>query len=61
MEGQQNNFYCIKEVGAKIGRHSSNQILILEENISRYHAEVTFASGVVNYFTDHLVLFTRHW
>ena len=47
MEGQQNNFYCVKECGAKIGRHSSNSILILEENISRYHAEVTFLEGVV--------------
>ncbi|KAM3129019.1 hypothetical protein pb186bvf_018863 [Paramecium bursaria] len=45
LEGQQNNFYCIKESGAKIGRHSSNQILILEENISRYHAEVVFQDG----------------
>ncbi|CAD8088860.1 unnamed protein product [Paramecium primaurelia] len=42
LESQQNNFYCIKQVGAKIGRHSSNQILILEENISRFHAEVTY-------------------
>ncbi|CAD8097383.1 unnamed protein product [Paramecium sonneborni] len=42
LESQQNNFYCIKQTGAKIGRHSSNQILILEENISRFHAEVIY-------------------
>ncbi|CAK85925.1 unnamed protein product (macronuclear) [Paramecium tetraurelia] len=41
-EGPQTNFYCIKESGGKIGRHSSNQILILEESISRFHAEVIF-------------------
>ncbi|CAD8101869.1 unnamed protein product [Paramecium sonneborni] len=42
IEGQQSNFYCVREAGAKIGRHSSNQILILEENISRFHAEIIF-------------------
>ncbi|CAK76878.1 unnamed protein product (macronuclear) [Paramecium tetraurelia] len=41
-EGPQTNFYCIKESGGKIGRHSSNQILILEESISRFHAEIVF-------------------
>jgi pSer/pThr/pTyr-binding forkhead associated (FHA) protein len=34
------SFYCLKEEGAKIGRHSSNKILILEESVSRYHAEI---------------------
>ena len=32
----------MKEDGGKIGRHSSNQILILEESISRYHAEIVY-------------------
>ena len=44
-EGPQTSFYCIKESGGKIGRHSSNQILILEESISRYHAEIQFKNG----------------
>jgi pSer/pThr/pTyr-binding forkhead associated (FHA) protein len=41
-DGPQSNYYSIKEDGGKIGRHSSNQILILEESISRYHAEIIF-------------------
>ncbi|CAD8205181.1 unnamed protein product [Paramecium pentaurelia] len=46
IEGQQSNFYCVRETGAKIGRHSSNQILILEENISRFHAEIIFQDHI---------------
>ncbi|CAD8184752.1 unnamed protein product [Paramecium octaurelia] len=46
IEGQQSNFYCVREAGAKIGRHSSNQILILEENISRFHAEIIFQDSM---------------
>ena len=42
VEGVQTSFFCVKEEGGKIGRHSSNQILILEESISRYHAEILF-------------------
>ena len=42
VEGIQTNFFCVKEAGGKIGRHSANQILILEESISRYHAEIIF-------------------
>ncbi|CAD8104158.1 unnamed protein product [Paramecium sonneborni] len=45
-EGQLSNFYCVREIGAKIGRHSSNQILILEENISRFHAEIIFKDQI---------------
>lgn len=37
-DGPQTSFYSVKEEGAKIGRHSSNQILILDESISRFHA-----------------------
>lgn len=42
VEGIQTNFFCVKEEGGKIGRHSFNQILILEESISRYHGEILF-------------------
>ena len=41
-EGAQTTFYCIKDSGGKIGRHSSNQMVILEESVSRYHAEILF-------------------
>lgn len=41
-DGPQTSFFSVKEEGAKIGRHSSNQILILDESISRYHAEIKF-------------------
>lgn len=45
-DGPQTSFFSVKEEGAKIGRHSSNQILVLDESISRYHAEIKFESGV---------------
>lgn len=45
-DGPQTSFFSVKEDGAKIGRHSSNQILILDESISRYHAEIKFENGV---------------
>lgn len=41
-EGAQTTFYCIKNTGGKIGRHSSNQMVILEESVSRYHAEILY-------------------
>ena len=41
-DGPQTSFFSVKEPGAKIGRHSSNQILILDESISRFHAEIQF-------------------
>lgn len=44
-DGPQTSFYSVKEDGAKIGRHSSNQILILDESISRFHAEIKFNDG----------------
>lgn len=44
-DGPQTAFFSVKEDGAKIGRHSSNQILILDESISRYHAEIKFENG----------------
>lgn len=45
-DGPQTSFYSVKEEGAKIGRHSSNQILILDESISRFHAEIKFEDGI---------------
>lgn len=36
------SFFILKEEGGKIGRHSSNNILILEESVSRYHAEIEY-------------------
>lgn len=45
-DGPQTSFFSVKEEGAKIGRHSSNQILILDESISRYHAEIKFENGL---------------
>ena len=44
-DGPQTSFYSVKEEGAKIGRHSSNQILILDESISRFHADIKFENG----------------
>jgi pSer/pThr/pTyr-binding forkhead associated (FHA) protein len=41
-DGPQTSFFSVKQEGAKIGRHSSNQILILDESISRFHAEIKF-------------------
>ena len=45
MEGSQTNFYRFDSKGGKIGRHSSNEMVILEESISRHHAEIMFADG----------------
>ena len=36
------SFFILKEQGGKIGRHSSNNILILEESVSRFHAEIEY-------------------
>ena len=41
-EGIQTTFYSLKEAGGKIGRHSANEIVILEESVSRFHAEIAF-------------------
>jgi len=39
---QANNFYCISETGGRIGRHSNNEIVILEESVSRYHSTIEY-------------------
>lgn len=45
VEGPQTNFYRFDSKGGKIGRHSTNEMVILEESISRHHAEVFFTDG----------------
>ena len=45
IEGSQANFFHIKENGAKIGRHSHNQVVILDESVSRNHAEILFRNN----------------
>ncbi|KRX05902.1 Sterile alpha motif/pointed domain [Pseudocohnilembus persalinus] len=37
---QEIKHYCVSEQGAKLGRHSTNEILLLEEDVSRFHAEI---------------------
>jgi len=39
---QSNNFYCINENGGRIGRHSNNEIVILEESVSRHHSIIEY-------------------
>lgn len=51
LEGHQNSFYCITEKGGRVGRHSNNEVLIYEESISRYHAEIAFRDNEF-YLTD---------
>ena len=36
--------FKVESDGIKIGRHSSNQIVIFDESVSRYHAEIVFAN-----------------
>ena len=45
IEGIQTTFYSIKERGGKIGQHSVNQIVILEESVSAYHAQISFKNN----------------
>ena len=45
IEGSQANFFHIKETGGKIGRHSHNQVVILDESVSRNHAEILFKNN----------------
>lgn len=39
---QSNSFYCINETGGRIGRHSNNEIVILEESVSRHHSIIEY-------------------
>ena len=38
-ENNKTKWYMIEE--AKIGRHSSNTVIILEESVSRFHAQLS--------------------
>ena len=42
---QTNNFYCLNEEGGRIGRHSNNEIVVLEESVSRFHSKIEFKEG----------------
>ena len=53
IEGPSDVNHKIGEQGAKIGRHSSNQIVIYDESVSRYHAEISFCEeSKTFYLTD---------
>ena len=42
---QTNNFYCITQDGGRIGRHSDNHIVLLEESVSRHHSIIEYLNG----------------
>ena len=42
IEGPSDMNFKVDSEGIKIGRHSSNQIVIFDESVSRYHAEIVF-------------------
>lgn len=42
---QTNNFFWVSESGGRIGRHSNNEIVILEESVSRYHSKIEFQNN----------------
>ncbi len=42
IEGATEVSHTINEQGARIGRHSSNQIVIYDESVSRHHAEIFY-------------------
>jgi pSer/pThr/pTyr-binding forkhead associated (FHA) protein len=50
LDASQNSFYCITTKGAKLGRHASNEIVILEESVSRYHAQIIWEPSLSQYF-----------
>lgn len=45
MDGLKSIFHTLKEEGGNIGRHSTNQIIILEESVSRHHARIEYSNG----------------
>eukprot|EP01017_Pseudomicrothorax_dubius_P046760 TRINITY_DN8286_c0_g2_i1.p1 TRINITY_DN8286_c0_g2~~TRINITY_DN8286_c0_g2_i1.p1 ORF type:complete len:395 (+),score=75.26 TRINITY_DN8286_c0_g2_i1:325-1509(+) len=49
LDGSQNNFYCVTTKGAKLGRHSSNEIVVLEESVSRQHALILWEEATGRY------------
>ena len=46
LEGPTDMHFNVETDGIKIGRHSSNQIVIFDEGVSRYHAEIVFANEI---------------
>lgn len=50
LDGSQNNFYCVTTNGAKLGRHSTNEIVVLEESVSRQHAMIFWDPSEKRYF-----------
>eukprot|EP01017_Pseudomicrothorax_dubius_P014424 TRINITY_DN1683_c0_g1_i11.p1 TRINITY_DN1683_c0_g1~~TRINITY_DN1683_c0_g1_i11.p1 ORF type:complete len:466 (+),score=48.88 TRINITY_DN1683_c0_g1_i11:221-1618(+) len=50
LDGSQNSFYAVTTKGAKLGRHSSNEIVVLEESVSRQHAEIRWERDKGQYF-----------
>lgn len=42
MEQNQTNNYYLKEKGGSIGRQASNEIVIMDEFVSRHHAEIIY-------------------
>lgn len=45
VEGPNDMNFKVDAKGTKIGRHSSNQIVIFDESVSRYHAEIGFSNN----------------
>ena len=43
IEGPSEMEHQIYETGAKIGKHSSNQIVIFDDSVSRFHARILFS------------------
>lgn len=50
IEGPSDLNHSIGELGARIGRHSSNQIVIYDESVSRHHAEIFFRPTSAQFF-----------
>ena len=44
IEGPHDLSHVINSNGSKIGRHSSNEIVIFDESVSRYHAQINYES-----------------
>jgi pSer/pThr/pTyr-binding forkhead associated (FHA) protein len=41
-EGTHSSKFCVSEEGGRIGRHSTNNILVIEESVSRFHASIVY-------------------
>ena len=45
IDGTKGVCHSLREEGGNIGRHSSNQIIILEESVSRHHARIDYTDA----------------